>query len=125
MYAASQGREDVVPLLLLSEKMMQDKEGLTATMIAVISGNTSVLKALLTVPFSTGQSPAPFEVGMKDIYGQTALMKAAVLGNREAVEMLLPFESGLQDWNERCAIMYAQNRGHVDLVSMLLPFEGK
>ena len=124
MYAASQGREDVIPLLLLSEKMMQDKQGLTATMIAVVSGNNSVLKTLLTVPSGSGQSTAPFEVGMKDIYGQTALMKAALSGNKEAVEMLLPFESGLQDWNERCAIMYAQNKGDVDIVSMLLPFEG-
>lgn len=124
MYAASQGREDVVPLLLLSEKMMQDKEGLTATMIAVISGNNSILKALLTVPFNNGQNAAPFEVGMKDIYGQTALMKAALLGNRVAVQMLLPFESGLQDWNDRCAIMYAQNKGDSEIVSMLLPFEG-
>lgn len=123
MYAAAQGREDVVPLLLLSEKMMQDKEGLTATMIAVISDNNSVLKALLTVPFNNGQNAAPFEVGMKDIYGQTALMKAALLGNRVAVQMLLPYESGLQDWNDRCAIMYAQNKGNTEIVSMLLPFE--
>ncbi|TNJ26389.1 Ankyrin repeat protein 2 [Giardia muris] len=140
MYAAREGKEECVWLLMDKEARMQKKDGFSALMVAAMNGHVECVRLLmdaeaglrnkdgrtaLHIAADAGRSQCvevliPSEATLVDHTGQTALMEAAVRGREECVALLVEKELGFQDKWGWTALMYAANAGNADCVSHLL-----
>ena len=91
MYAAQQGYDDIVRILVKKEAGMKDEYGKTALMKAAENGHLECVKIL-----------APLEKGMKNNDGKTALYYTTHSSNKECAQFLwqFPEERETKDWEE-------------------------
>lgn len=112
--AAQNGHEDVVGLLLSGAQLaLEDRNGLTALLLAARSGHRGVVEKLLT-------SGAHFE--SRGGSGKTPLMWAAEMGHEEVVKLLLKAGAdprAVGSANQTPLISAAEN-GHTEVVGLLL-----
>ena len=115
MLVANNGHKEVVELLLKNKASpdLQNKNGVTALMMAAVNGHKEVAELLLT----KGASP-----DLQNNNEGTALMLAAVNGHKEVVELLLKNKASpdLKDKEGNTALMLAAQVGHREIVKLLL-----
>lgn len=122
MYAARQGRPEVVELLLSRDDVDVNAKDLgdqTPLIYATMFGRRGVTELLL--------SRDGVDVNAKTLFGQTPLMWAARLGHQAVTEVLLS-HSGV-DANAKSLVghtplMFAAKRGHQAIVELLLSHKG-
>ena len=113
--AANKGNIEVVKLLLKenADVNIQDKNGVTALMLASLNGHTHVVELLLK---------ENADVNIKNKQGMTALNLASLKGHTHVVELLLKDNANvnIQDKNGVTALMLASLKGHTQIVELLL-----
>ena len=113
--AANKGNIEVVKLLLKenADVNIQDKNGVTALMLASLNGHTHVVELLLK---------ENADVNIKNKQGMTALNLASLKGHTHVVELLLKKNANvnIQDKHGVTALMLASLKGHTQIVELLL-----
>jgi ankyrin repeat protein len=123
MWASKEGNEDIVKLLLAQKNIQVNstaEQGLTALMMAVISGNTAVLKAILEhKDLDANAKCQDTEV----LEGASTLGLIAGKGAEDMARLMLEhpdIDPELPDMWGRTPLARAAIQGHVGMVKLLL-----
>ncbi len=119
MLASSEGRQDIVDLLLQHPGVDADKkdtDGYTALMLASINGHTDVISSLLT----SGRA----DVNADNLFGYTALMFASMNNHMQVVQTILDVSTDNVDINAKNswgqpAYNLAVMNGHTKVMDIL------
>ncbi|CAG9983235.1 unnamed protein product [Clonostachys byssicola] len=116
-YAAEEGNEDVVELLIKKnvDLNVKDEEDCAPLLLAAKAGNHTIVEILL--------AEEGVEVNTRDINGQTPLSQAAENGSKLVVRTLLDKDGvdiNLQDKYGQTPLLLAARNGHEAVVRLLI-----
>uniref|UniRef100_A0A0G4GJZ2 Uncharacterized protein n=1 Tax=Chromera velia CCMP2878 TaxID=1169474 RepID=A0A0G4GJZ2_9ALVE len=119
MWASLAGHTDIVRLLVDAKANvdMQDKEGNSVLMLAILKENVGMVEYLLARPGNTTQTV----VNIPDSQGRTPLFRAAAGGHILLVELLLRrgADPSLKDASGNTAFAVAEEAGKMQVVERL------